>query len=163
KIIDRLCAEHPTNVGVVEESAQFYWRAGPVEGGLAVPQRERARARGPHYPRVTHGLGRRPGGGAKPPDAEAPLRGHYAAHRLGTEVFGELTSVLGAQNKLQELAVLYQDAFKDVREAGLVGDEARSRLAELRAGMIQTLTGLGKYQEALDQHIEIINYFPEDS
>src|SRR5262249_154229 len=33
----------------------------------------------------------------------------------------------------------------------------------LRTGMIRTLDSLGKYQDALDQHIEIINSFPEDS
>src|SRR5262249_56415967 len=125
-------------------------------------RRRWAEARGPNHGRLTLGLARREPDAGNPADAETTLRTYYAENRLDTEVFGELTSVLGAQNKLQELAVLYQDAFKDVREAGLVGDEARSRLAELRAGMIQTLTGLGKYQEALDQHIEIINYFPED-
>jgi hypothetical protein len=29
-VIDKLVADYPTNVGVVEESARFYWRAGPV-------------------------------------------------------------------------------------------------------------------------------------
>src|SRR5258706_189869 len=73
-----------------------------------------------------------------------------------------LAKTLGAANKLPELATLYQEAFKDVRAAGLGGDEARSRVVSLREGMIRTLTGLGKFEDALDQHIEIINAFPED-
>jgi predicted Zn-dependent protease len=163
KIIDRLVAEHPTNVGVVEESAQFYWRAALLDRALDLYKRTLAQARGPNRRRLTLELARRQSDAGKPVDAEATLRAFYDENRLDTEVFGELTRVLGAQNKLQELAALYQDAFKDVREAGLVGDDARSRLAELRTGMIRTLTGLGRYQEALDQHIEIINYFPEDA
>jgi predicted Zn-dependent protease len=163
KIVDRLVAEHPTNVGVVEESAQFYWRAGLLDRAIDLYKRTLAEARGPNRRRLTLELARRQSDAGKPADAEATLRAFYNENRLDTDVFGELTHVLGAQNKLQELAALYQDAFKDVREAGLVGDDARSRLAELRTGMIGTLNGLGKYQEALDQHIEIINYFPEDA
>jgi predicted Zn-dependent protease len=163
KIIDRLGADHPTNVGVVEESAGFYWRAGLLDRALDLYKGTLAQARGPNFRRLTLELARRQSDAGKPADAEATLRAFYADNRLDTEVFGELTRVLGAQNKLQELTALYQDAFKDVREAGLVGDDARSRLADLRTGMIRTLTGLGKYQEALDQHIEIINYFPEDA
>src|SRR2546425_13144815 len=45
----------------------------------------------------------------------------------------------------------------------LFRSETRSRVAELRGGMIRTLDSLGKYQEAVDQHIEIINSFPEDT
>ena len=78
-------------------------------------------------------------------------------------MFGELARTLGAENKLNELATLYQEAFKEAREAGLGGDETRARVADLRTGMIRTLDQLGKYQEAVDQHIEIINSFPEDA
>src|SRR5260370_15615277 len=134
-----------------------------LDRALDLYKRTLAQAREPNLRRLTLELGRRQSDAGKPADAEATLRAFYAENRLDTEVFAELAGVLGAQNKLQELATLYQDAFKDVREAGLVGDEARSRMAELRTGMIDTLTGQGKYQEALDQHIEIINYFPEDA
>src|SRR5262249_27384511 len=163
KIIDRLSAEHPTNVGVVEESAHFYWRAGLLDRALDLYKRTLAQARGPNRRRLTMELARRQFDAGKPGESETTLRVFYDQNRLDSEVFGELTRVLGAQNKLQKLEAVYREAFKDVREAGLVGDDARARLADLRTGMIRTLTGLGKYQEALDQHIEIINYFPEDA
>src|SRR5262249_39702384 len=119
KIIDRLCAENPTNVGVVEESAQFYWRAGLLDRAIDLYKRTLARARGPNRRRLTLELARRESDAGKAADAEVTLRAFYDQNRLDSEVFGELTRVLGAQNKLQELAALYQDAFKEVREAGL--------------------------------------------
>jgi tetratricopeptide (TPR) repeat protein len=70
---------------------------------------------------------------------------------------------MGAGNKLNELATLYQEAFKEAREAGLGGEETRTRVAGLRDGMIRTLDSVGKYQDAVDQHIELINSFPEDA
>ncbi|HVG20554.1 MAG TPA: tetratricopeptide repeat protein, partial [Blastocatellia bacterium] len=79
------------------------------------------------------------------------------------EVFAELASTLGDENKMGELAALYQEAFKDARESGLGGDEARAHVAELRRGLIRTLTSLGKFEDAIDQYIEIINLLPEDA
>lgn len=53
-------------------------------------------------------------------------------------------------------------AVNDAHGSGLRQGEIRSRTAELRAGMIRTLDHLGRYEEAVDQYIEIVNAFPED-
>lgn len=161
--IDRLVADYPTNLGVVEESAQFYWRAGLVDKSLDLYKRTLARARGSNRRALTLQLARRQSEANKLQDAEATLRAFYNENRSDTEVFGELARTLGAQNRLADLADLYQGAFKDVRESGLTGDEARARVVELRLGMIKTLDRLGKRQETLDQHIEVVNLLPEDA
>ena len=161
-VIDRLAADYPTNVGVVEESAQFYWRAGLVDRSLDLYKRTIARSRGPARRSLTLQLARRQIDASKLADAEATLRAIYDEDRSDTEVFGELARTLGAANKLAELGELYRSALKDVG-TGLGGDEARMNVSELRNGMIRTLDSLGKYQEALDQHIEIVNLFPEDA
>jgi tetratricopeptide (TPR) repeat protein len=98
-------------------------------------KRTLGRARGTYRRTLTLQLARRQVDAAKLSDAEATLRGFYAENRGDVEVFGELAKTLGAANKLPELAVLYQEAFKDVRTAGLGGDEARSRVASLRVGV----------------------------
>ncbi|HWP42415.1 MAG TPA: tetratricopeptide repeat protein, partial [Blastocatellia bacterium] len=163
QIIDKLVADYPTNLGVVEESAQFYWRAGLLDRSIDLFKRTLARARGASRRGLALQLARRQSEAGKLADAEATLRAYYDENRLDAEVFGELARTLGAENKLAELAELYSAAFKDVRESGLGGEESRARIVELRAGMIRTLDSLGRYQEALDQHIEIINAFPEDA
>src|SRR5262249_54959090 len=77
-----------------------------------------------------------------------------------TEAFTELAKVLGVANKLDALTEPYKSALKDVRETG--GEETKDRVAELRVGMIETFDKLQRYEDGVDQHIEIINLFPED-
>ncbi|HTG17861.1 MAG TPA: tetratricopeptide repeat protein, partial [Blastocatellia bacterium] len=161
--IDRLTADYPTNLGVVEESAQFYWRAGLFDRSLNLYKRTLGRAAGTNRRSLMLQLARRQGDAGKLADAEVTLRTFYNENRSDTEVFSQLAHTLGAENKLNELAELYQNAFKDVRESGLEGEAARARVAELRGGMIRTLDALGKYQDGVDQHIEIVNSFPEDA
>ena len=162
-LVDRLVGDYPTNVGVVEESAKFYWRAGLLDKSLDLYRRTLARALGTNRRSFALLLARRQIDANKLADAEATLRVLYNENHLDTEAFGELARTLGAENKLNELATLYQEAFKEAREAGLGGEETRARVAGLRDGMIRTLDSLDKHQEAVDQHIEIINSFPEDS
>jgi Tfp pilus assembly protein PilF len=161
--IDKLVGDYPTNVGVVEESAQFYWRAGLLDKSLDLYKRTLARSLGNNKRSFTLLLARRQISANKLADAEATLRAFYNDNRSDTEVFGELARTLGVENKLNDLAVLYHEAFKEARGAGLGGEETGARIAELRVGMIHTLDALGKYQDAVDQHIEIINNSPEDA
>ncbi|HJQ22454.1 MAG TPA: tetratricopeptide repeat protein [Blastocatellia bacterium] len=163
KNIDKLVADYPTNVGVVEESAQFYWRAGLLDRALDLYKRTLARAQGPNRRLLTLQYARRLSEANKLADAEATLRAFYNENRSDTEVFSELARTLGAENKMNDLATLYQDAFKDVKDSGLTGDDAKAQVAELRLGLIRTYTALNKFAEAVDQHIEIINLFPEDA
>ena len=162
-LVDRLAADYPTNVGVVEESAKFYWRAGLLDKSLELYKRTMARAVGSNRRSFALLLARRQLDANKLADAESTLRALYNENHLDTEAFGELARTLGAENKLNELATLYQEAFKEAREAGLGGEETRARVAGLREGMINTLDALGKYQDAVDQHIEIVNTLPEDA
>jgi len=162
-LIDKLVGDYPTNVGVVEESAQFYWRAGLLDKSLDLYKRTLARSLGTNRRSFALLLARKQINANKLADAEVTLRAFYNENHLDTEVFGELARTLGAENKLNDLATLYQESFKEARGAGLGVDETRARVAELRVGMIRTLDSLGKYQEAVDQHIEIINAFPEDA
>jgi tetratricopeptide (TPR) repeat protein len=162
-VIDKLVADYPTNVGVIEESGRFYWRAGLFDKSLDLYKRTLARALGTNRRSFALLLARRQIDANKLPEAEATLKTFYNENPLDEEVFSELARTLGAENKLDELTALYQNAFKEAREAGLGGEETRERVAGLRTGMIRTLDSLGKYQEALDQHIEIVNSFPEDA
>ncbi|MEN3336044.1 MAG: hypothetical protein V7641_5409, partial [Blastocatellia bacterium] len=163
KNIDKLVADYPTNVGIIEESTQFYWRAGLLDRALDLYKRTLARAQGPNRRLLTLQYTRRLVEANKLGDAEATLRAFYNENRGDTEVFAELVRTLGAENKMADLAALYQDAFKDVKESGLTGDDAKAQVAELRSGLIRTFTALNKYTDAVDQHIEIINLFPEDA
>lgn len=157
EIIDKLVAMYPTNVGVIEESTKFYWRGGLSDRAIDLYKRSLASARGPNRRSLALQLARRQTDAGRLADAETTLRAYYAENRDDPEVFAALAKNLGAQNKLEPLAELYQAAFKDAKESG-VGD-----IASLREGMIKTLDSLGKFQDALDQYIELINTDPENA
>lgn len=159
-IVNKLVSDYPTNVGIIEESAKFYWRAGLIDRSLDLYKNTLAKAQGVNRRTVTLQLARRQTEAGRLDDAEKTLRAFYEENKGDTEIFAELAKTLGTANKLEALAELYKAGLKDVREVG--GEEARDKVAELRAGMIQTFDKLGKYTDALDQHIEIINQAPED-
>ena len=52
-MIDKLVADFPTNAGIVEESAKFYWRAGLLDRALDLYKRTLARAQGPNRRALT--------------------------------------------------------------------------------------------------------------
>ena len=162
KVIDKLVADYPANVGVVEESGEFYWRAGLKDKAIDLYKRTLAASRGVNRRRFTLELAQHQVDAGHAADGEATLRTFYADNKLDPGIFAALTKTLGIEKKQDDLATLYQQSLKDVKESGLTGDDAKNRVVQLRNGMIATLTGLGKYQEALDQYIEIINSFPED-
>src|SRR6185369_15469824 len=93
--IDKLVADYPTNVGVVEESAQFYWRAGLLDKSLDLYKRTLSRALGTNRRSFTLLLARRQLDANNLADAEATLRAFYNDNHLDTEVFGELARTLG--------------------------------------------------------------------
>jgi cellulose synthase operon protein C len=58
---------------------------------------------------------------------------------------------------------LYQDKIKLFQKASLSADERKERIAALRRGLIPSLTALKDYAGGVDQYIEILNAYPEDS
>ena len=72
-MIDKLVADYPTNAGIVEESAQFYWRAGLSDRALDLYKRTLARAQGPNRRALTLQYARRQSEAGKLADAEATL------------------------------------------------------------------------------------------
>lgn len=161
-VFERLLSENPTNVGVIEEAARYYWRVGEVARSTALYQSTIAKAQGDYRKRFVLELARRQEDAGKFADAEATLRAHYTEGALDMEVFGQLARVLGAAGRQDALAALYRDALGRSRELGGEGEVAQARIAELRNGMVAALTRLGRFQEAVDQHIEIVNRDPEN-
>jgi hypothetical protein len=94
-LIDKLVGDYPTNVGVVEESAKFYWRAGLFDKSLDLYKRTLARALGANRRTFALLLARRQIDANKLVDAEATLRAFYNENHLDTEVFGDAARTRG--------------------------------------------------------------------
>src|SRR6185437_1838720 len=63
----------------------------------------------------------------------------------------------------QGLQQFYLDKIALFHNAHLSGEDRKTRIATLRRGLIPALTRTKDYAGAVDQYIELINNFPEDS
>ncbi len=158
---DRLVADNPSNAGVLEEATRYYWRVGKLDKSVDLSKTVISKAQGPYKKRFVLALARRQVEAKRLDGAEATLRSFFDQNALDMDVFGELASVLADLHRDADLATLYQTALKRIREAHLDDYEEVDRVASLRSGMITSLTKLGRQQEAVDQHIEIVNRDPE--
>jgi tetratricopeptide (TPR) repeat protein len=154
KIIDSLTADHPTNAGVIEESEKFYWRAGFQGQSFDLLKRSLELARGSNRRNLALILARRQIEAGQLDQAEATLRKLYEGDRSDAEAFSELARVLADEGKMEELVALYKLALRE--------SQGRERQAEIRSGMIRALDQLGKREEALSEHIQILNLSPEE-
>jgi cellulose synthase operon protein C len=162
-VFDRLVAEHPTNAGVVEEAAHYYWRAGRRDKATALYKTTIAKASSDYRKKFALDLARRQADAKQLAEAEATLREYYAGNALDMDVFTALVRVLGDANKQDELAKLYGEGLARIREAGFTPEDENARIAELRTGMIEAQSKLGRFADAVDQYIEIVNRAPEDA
>src|SRR4030095_16012072 len=87
--IDKLTADYPSNLGVVEESAQFYWRAGLFDKSLDLYRRTIAQAQGGNRRNLILKFARKQIDAGKLANAEATLRAFYNENHSDTEAFGE--------------------------------------------------------------------------
>jgi predicted Zn-dependent protease len=160
---DSLVADYPTNAGVLEEAGQYFWRVGRREHAVEIYRATIAKAEGEFRKRFVRQLARKQSDAGQFAEAELTLRALYTSGPLDLELFADLAGVLGKAKRHEALAELYKDALGRVRTAGLDDVAERAQLEQLRTGMIATLDGLKRYQDAVDQYIEIINKDPENT
>ncbi len=153
--LDGLARDYRNNLGVVQEVGRFYGRLGAVDKAVTLAQAARQIATGDYRRSLTLQLARRQRESGQVAAAETTLREWYAANPTDTEAFTELARLLADAKRDADLAALYQQ--------GLASLAAGADEFELRKGYIEVLTRLGRHQEAVDQHIELINREPEDS
>lgn len=157
RIIEALVSKYPTNYGVMDEATHFFWRVGLLDRSIDLYKTMTERARGGYVRAFKLELARRLAEANRFDEAEQVLRGLYAEDVADTDVFGELAKVLSDAGKAEALLELYREGIANVRKLPLPREAQRDRIAELRRAMIEINTKLGKYIEAIDQHIEIIN------
>lgn len=162
-VMDRLTSEFATNLGVLQEATQFYWRVGLLDKSIALYQRTSTQAVGQYKRQFTLQLAKRQMDAGKLADSEKTLRTWYGENPLDIEAFTLLTKVLAESNQSEALAELYKTGLKNIATGNLSSDERRNKTADLRLGLIETLTKLKRHSEAVDQYIEIINRDPENT
>jgi cellulose synthase operon protein C len=79
------------------------------------------------------------------------------------ELLAAMADAYGRQGDNAGLRDFYLAKIALFRQAPFATDERTRRTAELRRGLIPALTQLKDYAGAVDQYIELINQFPEDT
>jgi Flp pilus assembly protein TadD len=162
RTLDAVYAENPRILGIVRQTADYYWRHKLGREAIAVL----TRAASMSYPDLKkqftfeaalkstqiadYGQAREL---LKPLLAEDPFNADYLA--AAADTFARA----GDDRSLRDF---YTSTIDAMRTAPISVDERTRRVAGLRRGLIPALARLNDHAGAIDQYIEIINRFPDD-
>ena len=74
-----------------------------------------------------------------------------------------MADALSAGGKQAELQQLYTTKISEIQQAAIPTADKTDRTAAMRRGLIPVLVRENKFREAIDQYVEIINRYPEDT
>ena len=73
-----------------------------------------------------------------------------------------MADALSASGRESDLQQLYTAKITEIQAAQIPAADKTDRIAAMRRGLIPVLAREGKFREAIDQYIEIVNRFPDD-
>jgi cellulose synthase operon protein C len=161
-VLRALVQKYPTSYGVLNESAEFYWRLGLRSNSLAVLQSGMQRGIGKFHYLFGRKLAARHVEMQNFSAAQAVLEKLNTEDRLNTEVFHELAKVYVRGGNQQQLRTTFGATIEAIKKQDIDVREIRYQVASLRREMIEAFTLLKDYSSAIEQHIEIINRDPDD-
>jgi tetratricopeptide (TPR) repeat protein len=157
-----LVRRYPSNYGVLDEAANFYWRLGLRDDALRILERGRARGRGRYRYTFARRLAARQIELERLDAARRVLEELRAADPLDLEVFRELARLHVRTGDRTALRETFRDTLEALRRQDLDIKEIRAQISELRGALVVAFTQLKDYAAAMEQHIEIVNREPED-
>jgi cellulose synthase operon protein C len=160
--LNALLRKYPTNYGVLNESANFYWRIGLRESSIRVLEEGMKLGKGRYHYNFARKLASRHVGMNNMVAAERVLHRLHDENKLNSEVFDELAQIYVRTSNREALRKLFGETLESIKKQDIDIKEMRSQIAELRKQMITAFTQLKDYNAAVEQHIEIINREPED-
>ncbi len=160
--LGELLHKFPTNYGVLNEAADFYWRMGMPEDSLRTLQTGYERGKGKFHYIFARKLAAHELEMNRAQAAESVLAKLHAEDKLNTGVFHELARLYVHTSNRDALKKIFRDTLDAVKAQDIEVKEMRGQIADLRAQMIEAFTQLNDYGAAIEQHLEIINRDPED-
>ena len=160
--LETLYAENPRILGVVRQTADYYWRHDLRREAVAVLTRAASSSHPALKKQFTFEAAQKSteiGNQAQARDLLTPL--------LADDPFNAdyLAAVADTYARAQEdgpLRDFYRATIDAMSSAPVTADERTRRIAGLRRGLIPALARLSDYAGAVDQYIEIANRFPDD-
>ena len=155
-------AEHPTILGIVRQTADYYWRHDLRREAISVLTRAAASSYPALKKQFTFEAARKSmeiGDYARARELLEPL---LAEDPFNADYLAAVAGGYSLAKQDRPLRDFYKETIDAMRGAPMAAEERTRRIAGLRRGLIPALARLNDYAGAVDQYIEIINRYPDD-
>jgi tetratricopeptide (TPR) repeat protein len=162
RTLDAVYADNPRILGIVRQTADYYWRHKQGRDAVAVLTRAASQS----YPALRRQFtfeaaakSTQIGDYAQARDLLKPL---LADDPFNADYLAAVADSYALARDDQSLRDFYKSTIEAIRTAPMAADERTRRTAGLRRGLIPALSRLNDHTGAIDQYIEIINRYPDD-
>jgi cellulose synthase operon protein C len=161
--VEALYRENPKIMGVLRSTVDFYWRRKMYSQAIAVLLQAAEDAFPELGKQFSFEAARKSTEARQYPQARALLTKLLSLSPYDGEYLAAMADTYARAADDQGLQQFYLDKIALFHNAHLSGEDRKTRIATLRRGLIPALTRTKDYAGAVDQYIELINNFPEDS
>ena len=170
KTLDAVYAENPRILGIVRQTADYYWRHNQGREAIAVLTRAASQSYPALKKQLTYEAALKSTQIADYVQARELLKPLLADDPFNADYLAAVADSYALARDDRSLRDFYKstiDAMRtaplDVARGGPISvDERTRRIAGLRRGLIPSLARLNDHAGAIDQYIEIINRYPDD-
>jgi len=162
RTLDAVYADNPRVLGVVRQTADYYWRHDQRREAIAVLTRAAAQAYPALKTELTLDAARKSTQMAAYAQARDLLKPLLDGDPFNADYLALVADSYALAHDDAALRDFYRSTIEAMRGAPLSTDERTRRVAGLRRGLIPALERLNDHAGAVDQYIEILNRFPDD-
>jgi Flp pilus assembly protein TadD len=162
KTLDAVYAENPLILGVVRQTADYYWRHKQGRDAIAVLTRAASRSYPALKKQFTFEAATKSTQIADYVQARELLKPLLADDPFNADYLAAVADSYALAKDDGPLRDFYKFTIDAMQSASIPADERTRRIAGLRRGLIPALARLNDHAGAIDQYIEIINRYSDD-
>jgi hypothetical protein len=163
QVIDAVYRENPAILGVVRAAVDYNWRNKNQRRSIDVLEEAAGRAEPGYRARFTLEAARKANEVQDFTRARAFATKLLAAEPFNGEYVSTMAAIYARQGDEAGLRTFYTTKIQDLARAPIPASQRIEEIAELRAALIPVLVRLRDFTGAVDQYIEILNRYPEDT
>lgn len=163
RLFDTLYRENPASLGVVRAVVNFHWRNKNAARALDILAAAASSANAVLKPRFQFEAARKAAEAGFASRAREFLRPLLAAEPYNAAYLGAMADTYAREGNDGALRAFYVEKIGLLAKAEMPVRERVERVAAMRRALIPVLTRAKDASGAVDQYIEIINRFPEDT
>jgi Flp pilus assembly protein TadD len=162
KTLETVYAEHPRILGIVRQTADYYWRHNQRGEAIAVLTRAASQSYPALKKQFTFEAALKSTQMAEYVRARELLGPLLADDPFNPDYLAAVADTYARAGDDGSLRDFYKSTIDAMRGAAIPAEERTRRIAGLRRGLIPALTRLNDHAGAIDQYIEIINRYTDD-